>query len=160
MVEGLPGNRRFWPVAVQPFDLASLRRDRDQLWAEASRAEATGESIRLAPELYPLAAAEQSERQVEDPFKEVLEEVLGEVCGKIRAADVWRILDIEQSKATQDQNTRLGEAMRSLRWERGKRRFGGPPINAYARGTDDDRQREIRIEGGALAGWRASVASP
>src|SRR6185436_7521750 len=34
------GNRRFWPVRVQRFDLARLRADRDQLWAEAAEAEA------------------------------------------------------------------------------------------------------------------------
>jgi predicted P-loop ATPase len=42
-------NRRFWPVRIQRFDLERLRADRDQLWAEASVAEATGESIFLDP---------------------------------------------------------------------------------------------------------------
>jgi predicted P-loop ATPase len=41
------GNRRFWPVHIQHFDLTRLRADRDQLWAEAAEAEALGESIRL-----------------------------------------------------------------------------------------------------------------
>jgi predicted P-loop ATPase len=41
------GNRRFWPVRIQRFDLARLRADRDQLWAEAAEAEALGESISL-----------------------------------------------------------------------------------------------------------------
>ena len=39
--------RRFWPVRIQRFDLARLRADRDQLWAEAAEAEALGESILL-----------------------------------------------------------------------------------------------------------------
>jgi predicted P-loop ATPase len=42
------GNRRFWPVRVQRFDLARLAEVRDQLWAEAGIAEAAGESIHLA----------------------------------------------------------------------------------------------------------------
>jgi hypothetical protein len=47
------GNRRFWPVRVARFDLDALRRDHDQIWAEAAAIEAKGESIRLDPRLYP-----------------------------------------------------------------------------------------------------------
>ncbi|HSX22345.1 MAG TPA: VapE domain-containing protein [Gaiellaceae bacterium] len=41
------GNRRFWPVRVERFDVARLRTDRDQLWAEAAAAEAAGEAVRV-----------------------------------------------------------------------------------------------------------------
>jgi predicted P-loop ATPase len=41
------GNRRIWPIRVGRFDLTRLAEVRDQLWAEASVAEANGESIDL-----------------------------------------------------------------------------------------------------------------
>jgi predicted P-loop ATPase len=49
------GNRRFWPIAIREFDLERLRRDVDQLWAEAAGVEASGESLFLDPRLYEAA---------------------------------------------------------------------------------------------------------
>lgn len=46
------GNRRFWPINVQRFDLEHLRAVRDQLWAEAAEVEALGQTLRLDPGLY------------------------------------------------------------------------------------------------------------
>lgn len=43
------GNRRFWPVRVERFDLERLRADRDQLWAEAAVVEAKSEPIDVPP---------------------------------------------------------------------------------------------------------------
>lgn len=143
------GNRRFWPVRVLGFDLAALERDRDQLWAEACVREQAGESIRLAPELYDAAALEQAEREAEDPFFILLQRCLGSCGGKIRAIDCWKIVGVEPGQATQDQNSRLGSAIRKLGWERCKARFGGDnPEHAYRRGdTDGERSMRIEIEG-------------
>ncbi|KAB2897333.1 MAG: hypothetical protein F9K40_13050, partial [Kofleriaceae bacterium] len=144
------GARRFWPIKVGVFDLARLRRDRDQLWAEAAHVEASGASIRLDEGLWGAAAEEQRERQVEDPFRERLEDVLGDVVGKIQSDDVWRILGVDQP--TPDQNTRRSDVMRALGWERKRLRFGGELRYCYVR--DGDAGRELKLEGGTLAGWR------
>ena len=124
-LRGTTGNRRFWPVEIEKFDLEALRRDRDQLWAEAAVREAKGESIRLDPQLYDAAREEQEARRVEDPLLHTLQLELGDKVGKIRAVDVWVLLNITPAQRAQVHNVRVGETMKELGWKRGKWRFGG-----------------------------------
>ena len=141
------GNRRFWPVRIQRIDLQKLRRDRDQLWAEAVVAEERGDSIRLDPALYEAAALEQDARtRNDDPLVDALNRNLGTWTGKLRIADAYLIAGIEPGKATQDQMTRFGQAIRELGWERERRRFAGERCYAYVRGTDDQREIELHVE--------------
>jgi Virulence-associated protein E len=142
------GNRRFWPVKVVQFDLDNLRRDRDQLWAEAAAAEAAGESIRLDKSLWLAAADEQRARTVEDPFVETISSALGDLEGKVLAADVWDLLDLRPGHRTQDHNARVGEAMKELGFGRTKLRFGGEKEWAYARGDKNLRIYFHRDENG------------
>ena len=140
------GNRRFWPVLVVRFDLDALRRDRDQLWAEAAAREAKGESIRLARELWPEAAKEQRQRLADDPFVAVLANHLGHLEGKIKAADVWEILNLHGAQLTQDVYARAAEAMKRIGWKRpnkaGTARFDGRLMAAYVRG---DSRKTIKV---------------
>jgi hypothetical protein len=135
------GNRRFWPVLIMQFDLDALRRDRDQLWAEAAAREAKGESIRLPRELWPEAAKEQQQRLADDPFVAVLADHLGHREGKIKAADVWEILNLHGAQLTQDTYARAAEAMKRIGWTRpnkaGTARFDGQLMVAYVRGNSD-----------------------
>jgi len=141
------GNRRFWPVRITRFNLEKLRADRDQLWAEAAEAEALGESIRLNPELYAAAAAEQEARLAgDDPLVDVLHRALGTRTGKLRVSDAYLICGIEAGKANQDQIARFGKAIRELGWERQRRRFEGQLQYAYVKGTADQREVELLVE--------------
>lgn len=141
------GNRRFWPVRIQRFDLARLRADRDQLWAEAAEAEALGESIRLDPRLYEAAALEQEQRLAgDDPLVDVLQRALGNRTGKLRVSDAYLICGLEAGKVNQDQITRFGKAIRELGWERKRRRFDGSLDYAYVKGTPTEREVELVVE--------------
>lgn len=129
------GNRRFWPVRVQLFDTAALRRDRDQLWAEAAQREAEGESIRLDPRLWSAAAVEQAERKVQDPWVPALEAHLANGISRISARDLWSVVGVPLDRREQRHNERLGNCMRELGYERTKLRFsrGRQPEWGYAR---------------------------
>jgi predicted P-loop ATPase len=142
------GNRRIWPVKVKEFDLDALRRDRDQLWAEAAAREAAGASIRLDKSLWAAAAKEQDERLTNDPFLDSLQSALGEFKrAKISSDDVWKILDIKGNR-TQDMTQRVSVAMKRLGWERpnDKRlvRIDGKLVIGFVRGKAPWSELEVR----------------
>src|SRR5262249_41081826 len=66
------GNRRFWPVRVGKIDLAQVKEDRDQLWAEACELEASGEPLVIPEALWPDAAEQQQARTELDPWEDAI----------------------------------------------------------------------------------------
>ena len=76
------GNRRWWIVLCRATaqdrgeDMASLRRDRDQVWAEAVELWRTEEPLTLPPELMPEALKVQEQAQSEDAWMGMIREFL------------------------------------------------------------------------------------
>jgi hypothetical protein len=135
----LTGNRRFWPVRIVRFDLDALRRDRDQIWAEAAARERVGASVELPHHLWAVAAGHQEQRLAIDPFEEMLFGPLLEVEGKIRTEVIWEMVGLaEKAKRTQPHNIRLGAVMKKHGWTRQQLRFGGAKEYAYAKGNGMD----------------------
>lgn len=122
------GNRRFWPVPTGEIDLDALRRDRDQLWAEAAAKEAEpGCSLELERSLWGDAAVEQEARREHDPWVDVLRGVNGEPSpagsgdGKEERVCASRLLEavlqIRVADQTAAHSKRLAACMRQLGWE-------------------------------------------
>lgn len=129
------GNRRFWPVETRGADLARLREDRDQLWAEAVARYDAGESWEPNPELKAAFDQEQEKRYIGDAWETVILKWLGENLSRDRlsTADIFgEVLHIERTRWSRPEQMRVGSILRRLGWSR-KRDAGGwyylaPPI--------------------------------
>jgi len=132
------GNRRFWPVATATIDLEALRRDRDQLWAEAAEAEALGESLVLPEDLWEVAASEQEARVEDDPWLDRLTDIEGEVRDGAERVSSTKLLEevlgIFPERQQQFHTKRLALLMRKLGWSGPKNvRFEGRVVRGYER---------------------------
>jgi Virulence-associated protein E len=119
------GNRRFWPVKTSQIHIEALRRDRDQLWAEAAHMEQSGLSIVLPAHLWGIAGQEQEKRLEHDPWDDVLANVIGEIWSTSDGGHEERIagttvltttLGIMTSKVCDRDEKRLVHCMRRLGW--------------------------------------------
>jgi predicted P-loop ATPase len=132
------GNRRFWPVKVQRFDLEALRRDRDQFWAEAAAREAEGVSLHLPEELWPVAAVVQAARVEDHPFVAQFEAMLGDLDNcRFICAEAWDLLGLQPGHMTQANQVNIGNSLRSLGWERKRLRVYGKNQWCYVKGDGE-----------------------
>lgn len=131
------GNRRFWPVAVGKIDLAGLRRDRDQLWAEAAAEFAKGTRWWLDTDGEALAKVEQADRQPEDPWTGyVLEWAEAHPVFVIErfltAAPLNLGLGMAPDAVGDREYKRVASILRRVGWVRGERcRIGGRRYRPY-----------------------------
>jgi hypothetical protein len=141
------GNRRFWPIKCAKFEIAALKRDLDQLWAEAAVKEAgTGSEIRLDPKLWPEAARVQAHHTQADAWAEHLGELFGDRKGKVSSGDVWTALGVPiERRYDQRLVERRGEAMKAAGWEHANLWFDGRKGNGYVRGEGGERQKQIFV---------------
>jgi predicted P-loop ATPase len=121
------GNRRYLPVTVGVIDLDGLRKQRDQLWAEAAAIEASGEmpSLVLPADVLPDAKAAQQEHEMTDPAYETLERQLGDFGGEVDKETVYAMLGLEDvARRDPKKLWAMKNAMKRLGWEESKIRDG------------------------------------
>jgi predicted P-loop ATPase len=120
------GGRRFWPVRCGTIHIDLLKRDRDQLWAEAVERFNRGDVWWLDnQELNAAAVEEQADRYEGDPWEPMIRQwvsnresvtvadILGHAIG--RPLELW----------TQNDKIRVARCLRALRWERYRARSEG-----------------------------------
>jgi predicted P-loop ATPase len=145
------GNRRFWPVRCGTIDLDALRRDRDQLWAEAVVRYREGAVWWLQdPALIAMAEEAQEMRLQSDAWDGLIEHWLAferrrvnrgyvgyddwqdeevERATPLADVSVGEILEqaigVEPGRWTKSDQMRVGAYLKAAKWERYQRRGDG-----------------------------------
>lgn len=134
----LTGNRRFWPIKTTTgaVDIKGIKRDRDQLWAEAVvRESEPGSSIRLPEELWAAASEAQSERVESDPWEEALAELSGWKDKAVRSGTLLKFLGVDVGKQTRAEKTKLGIILTPWGFTSKALRFKGVRIRHFVKGN-------------------------
>lgn len=77
---------------------------------------------------------------------DVLRRAIGDRTGNLRVSDAYLICGIQPGRATPDQVTRFGRAIRELGWLRHRRRINGSPQYVYVKGTAAEREVALCVE--------------
>jgi predicted P-loop ATPase len=113
-------------VTCGEIDIEELRRDRDQLWAEAVVSYRAGDPWWLdTPELNLAAEQEQEDRFEGDPWDEMIAKWLP-AHESVSIAQVLEMIGKPKEAWTPADKFRIGRSLRSMRWEM----FKAGPRNA------------------------------
>lgn len=125
------GNRRWLPVRTGKIDLVALRRDVDQLWAEARTRYEQGERWHVDSAAFAeLAEAEQDDRFLGDPWEQSVGQWLEAnraklaLEGHVTTADVLSgALMIDAGRQSKADEMRVAEILPRLGWTKGNRKL-------------------------------------
>jgi predicted P-loop ATPase len=127
------GNRRFWPVECTAIDLASLARDRDQIWAEAVVRYRRHEPWHLhSDEEIAVASLEQEKRRESDPWEERVAKHAA-ANREFTASEVLSAIGVSLDRQTQRDKNRLSRILQALGYRSEQVRVGDARIRVYRR---------------------------
>jgi predicted P-loop ATPase len=134
------GGRRFWPIECGDINLKELRKDRDQLWAEAVHRYRNKEHWYLDdPKLIEAATAEQEDRYSADPWEQLIEKHLVRI-GFDQAITTSDLLEEaikkEKGQWQRADEMRVAVILRRLGWQRDKRPGGANRQRTYSRASN------------------------
>lgn len=125
------GARRFWPVRCGRIDLAELRRDRDQLFAEARTLFEAGAKWWLEDaSVIADAVTEQTERFDADPWQDG---IAAWVHGReyVSVGEILKSRGKDEGNWTQGDKNRVCRVMQALGWTYTRRRYGPDGTRQY-----------------------------
>lgn len=121
------GNRRFWPTRCGEIDLALLREDASQIWAEALHLYRQGVTWHLTQEESDLAVIAQQARYEHDPWSTLIDDYLaggaGAIRNKVRVLDLMGTgcINIATERRTPAHSARIEAHLNMIGWVRVER---------------------------------------
>ena len=104
------GGRRFWPIKCVKIDIEAVKRDRDQLFAEAVHMYKKGKRWYEVPKI---AAEIQENRRDVDPWEDKILQFAHEITGRLTTGAIMLELKIDISKQTKRESNRIGKILRA-----------------------------------------------
>jgi predicted P-loop ATPase len=122
------GARRYWPIKCGLIDTDSLRRDRDQLFAEAVQRYRAHERYWLVDREEPLAAIETAERREIDPWHDIVARHCATFAGMpVSMESIFRhALNVPYERLNAGTNKRVTAILKTLGYRRHQLERGGP----------------------------------
>jgi putative DNA primase/helicase len=118
------GGRRFHPVkCTGVIDIEGVRRDRDQLWAEALHLYRAGERWWPEGDEVGLCTEEQEDRRQRDPWEAAITEALAKVNETTTQYILGNVFVIPLDQQHRGHETRVGQVMMALGWTKHRRRL-------------------------------------
>jgi predicted P-loop ATPase len=125
------GNRRFLPIRCGKIDDAAIKRDRDQLWAEAVQMHRDYTRWWVAADDEE-AFAQQEERREVDTWQEPIEDFLA-TREEASAEEILKHLGVEVQHQARAHEMRVGHCVKVAGWQRVQVREGARRRRVYRR---------------------------
>jgi hypothetical protein len=128
------GNRRFWPLACGTIEVEAIKRDRDQLWAEALTRYRNGERWWLEDHETKLAELEQEEHREVDPWEDRIGSYVGALNGMPTTVEqICFVLSIPFEKQNSVVNGRIAKCLNNAKYFRRRIRNGDDRVWRYVK---------------------------
>jgi predicted P-loop ATPase len=135
-MKGETAGRRFMPVKCGSINIPAIKRDRDQLWAEAVKCNRAGTPLWLdSASILRDAEEEQRGRLIEDAWQARIEELLQQK-DSVTVTEILRQLPLDLAKQDQIAVNRAARCLRLAGWYRYKKRLS--PEERAAEGKDSE----------------------
>lgn len=141
------GNRRFWPVKCNKIDIAGLKANLEQLWAEALIRHKAGEKIYLTAEMEKAAISEQGDRTAENIFLGKIAKLMDEKITiaknsndsevQFSTLEIANFLGIQPREMNHSIETKIGQAMRSLKFMKARITVGNVRYWVYRKTVNE-----------------------